>query len=110
VIRVYVAGPLTKGDQFANVRTAVLAGEELRAAGFLAFVPHLLTLWHLITGSLDYEAAMAWCLGWLATCHAVLRLPGESSGADREVARARELGIPVYHSVAELVASTQRVA
>jgi hypothetical protein len=32
----------------------------------------------------------------LARCDALLRLPGESPGADREVKRARELWIPVY--------------
>jgi len=32
-----------------------------------------------------------------------MRLPGESPGADREVALAAELGIPVFYSVEELV-------
>ena len=32
----------------------------------------------------------------LARCDAVLRLPGESTGADRDVAIARERGLPVY--------------
>src|SRR5437868_6760961 len=31
----------------------------------------------------------------LECCDAVLRIPGESRGADMEVARARELGLPV---------------
>lgn len=38
----------------------------------------------------------------LAHCDAVLRLPGESTGADNDVRIARERGIPVYHSIAEL--------
>jgi len=38
----------------------------------------------------------------LAHCDAVLRLPGESTGADQDVAIARERGIPVYHSVDEI--------
>ena len=32
----------------------------------------------------------------LAHCDAVLRLPGESTGADQDVAIARERGLPVY--------------
>ena len=32
----------------------------------------------------------------LARCDAVLRLPGESAGADQDVAIARERGLPVY--------------
>ena len=40
----------------------------------------------------------------LQHCDAVLRLPGESKGADQDVAIARERGLPVYHSIEELVA------
>jgi hypothetical protein len=38
----------------------------------------------------------------LSRCDAVLRIPGASRGADLDVARARELGLPVYSDVAEL--------
>ncbi|MDF1477550.1 DUF4406 domain-containing protein [Leifsonia sp. H3M29-4] len=40
----------------------------------------------------------------LQHCDAVLRLPGESKGADQDVAIALERGLPVYHSIEELVA------
>jgi hypothetical protein len=43
---------------------------------------------------------------WLKCCDAVLRLPGESTGADREVALAKELGIPVYYSIADIPITT----
>ena len=33
---------------------------------------------------------------------AVLRLPGESAGADQDVEIARERGIPVYHALEEV--------
>jgi hypothetical protein len=45
---------------------------------------------------LDYD------LNWLAKCDAVLRLPGASSGADREVEYAQKLGIPVFYSIEEI--------
>jgi len=35
-------------------------------------------------------------------CDAVLRIPGESRGADMDVARARNMGLPVYFDVDEL--------
>jgi hypothetical protein len=35
-------------------------------------------------------------------CDAVLRLPGASRGADMDVARARERGLPVYRAIAEI--------
>ena len=38
----------------------------------------------------------------LQHCDAVLRLPGESTGADQDVAIAQERGIPVYHDVSEI--------
>ncbi|KQX05168.1 MULTISPECIES: hypothetical protein [unclassified Leifsonia] len=38
----------------------------------------------------------------LQHCDAVLRLPGASSGADQDVAIARERGLPVYTSLAEI--------
>ncbi|WP_423463096.1 DUF4406 domain-containing protein [Promicromonospora sp. MS192] len=38
----------------------------------------------------------------LAHCDAVLRLPGDSTGADQDVATARLRGLPVYHDVAEI--------
>ncbi|WP_370666952.1 DUF4406 domain-containing protein [Streptomyces sp. IBSBF 2507] len=38
----------------------------------------------------------------LAHCDAVLRLPGESAGADQDVATARRRGLPVYLDTAEI--------
>ncbi len=38
----------------------------------------------------------------LAHCDAVLRLPGDSKGADQDVAIARDRGIPVYFSLEEI--------
>jgi hypothetical protein len=43
----------------------------------------------------------------LQHCDAVLRLPGASAGADQDVAIARERGLPVYHSVAEIPVVSQ---
>lgn len=46
----------------------------------------------------------------LQRCDAVLRLPGESRGADQDVAIARERGIPVYTALDEVpgVSATTR--
>ena len=38
----------------------------------------------------------------LARCDAVLRLPGESTGADQDVAIARERGLPVFYELDEI--------
>jgi NTP pyrophosphatase (non-canonical NTP hydrolase) len=41
-------------------------------------------------------------LQWIPHCHALVRMPGESEGADDEVMEAERLGIPVFHSMREL--------
>jgi hypothetical protein len=38
----------------------------------------------------------------LEHCNGVLRLPGDSTGADQDVAIARRRGIPVYHNIQEI--------
>lgn len=38
----------------------------------------------------------------LQRCDAVLRLPGESKGADNDVRLARERGLPVYHRLQDV--------
>ena len=38
----------------------------------------------------------------LEHCDAVLRLPGESTGADQDVAIARQREIPIFHHIAEV--------
>lgn len=106
--RIYVAAPYTYGDVVVNVRAAVLCGTELMELGFTPFVPHLYHLWHTITPR-GYEDWMTLCLSWLETCDAVLRLPGDSKGADREVARAGELGIPVFHDIRSLIEARHAV-
>jgi hypothetical protein len=42
----------------------------------------------------------------LQHCDAVLRLPGDSTGADQDVRIARERGLPVYFDHAEIPALT----
>lgn len=101
--RVYIAGPMSGSGAIAsNVRIAIQAADELMQAGFFPFVPHLTHFWHMISPK-EYEEWLELDFGWLAVCNAVLRLPGESPGADREVDRATDLGIPVFYSVAEVV-------
>jgi len=38
----------------------------------------------------------------LGRCDAVLRIPGQSAGADLDVARAHDLGLPVYTALEEI--------
>lgn len=104
-MRVYISGPYTQGDTLLNIRDAILAAEEVRAAGHAPFVPHLTAFWHMLTPR-PYEDWMQMDLEWVLGSEAVIRLPGESLGADREVAQAQLKGIPVYNGVAHFLART----
>jgi hypothetical protein len=104
--KIYVASPYSIGDPLANVLRQIDAGEELINAGFYPYLP-LLSHYQDIVFPHDYETWMRLTGAWLSVCDALLRLPGESPGADREVALARKLGIPVFYSIAELIAATQ---
>lgn len=103
-MRIYVAGPLTQGDLWRNVERAQDAGAALLDAGHTPFIPHLFAYWslHECTLHLGYEDWMALDFKWLAQCEGLLRLPGYSPGSDREVERARELGLPVFYSLEDL--------
>jgi len=98
---VYVAGPYTKGDVSRNVHNAIVTGNNLRALGFTPFIPHLTHFWHMILEH-DIDYWYRYDLEWLGKCDALFRIPGESYGADKEVERAKELGIPVFTSFEEI--------
>lgn len=106
MIFAYVAGPYSGETQEAveqNVARAIDAGDRLEDAGIRAFIPHLSHYRHLRKPR-HYEAWMEIDFDWLGRCDVLVRLPGKSSGADREVALARESGIPVFDSVEKLIA------
>ena len=91
---VYVAGPIT-GDPFGCVRQAAEAFDRLRHAGCVPFLPQLSVI-HEMVSPRPYETWMAHDFDVIAKCDALVRLPGASPGADREVAFARSLTMPVF--------------
>jgi len=107
---VYVAGPYTNPDPVQNTHDTVLeAGRIIEEGRVTPLVPHLTLLWHLVEPR-SLEFWYAYDLATLARCDAVLRLEGASTGADREVEFAREIGKPVFTSKAELYAWVDEVA
>ena len=102
---VFVSAPYTNPDPVQNVRRAILAGDRLREAGYIPFVPHLDLVWNLLAPhGLDYW--LEWDKAWIAKCDALVRLDGYSPGGDEEVRYAEELGLPVYNGVEALVRRT----
>lgn len=100
-IYVYVAGPYTNPDPVKNTSRIILVADELAVKGYTPYVPHLTMFWHLLCPhNIDFWYKYDLC--WLDKCDCILRLSGESIGADMEVAYAKEHGKPVYYSTSEL--------
>jgi hypothetical protein len=94
-MRVYVAGPYTKPDPEANTLQALKVADTLLAMGHTPFVPHLYHYWEAFSPK-PYEIWTGLDMQWLEQCEAVFLITGDSPGAEAEVARAKELGIPIY--------------
>ena len=91
---IYVAGPIS-GDPWGCVRQAIDAFDLLRDVGAVPFLPQLSVL-HAMIRETSYEDFMAYDFDVIRCADALVRLPGESPGADREVAFAHEIGTPVF--------------
>ncbi len=100
-MRVYIAGAYTKGDVAVNVREAILAADGVAALGHTPYLPHLTHFWHIVAPH-PWQFWLQLDLAWLDLCDCVLRLEGESVGADREVAYAQQHCIKVYYGLKEL--------
>ena len=104
MIAVYIASPYTKGDVAVNVRESFIVADELVKLGYAPFPPLFSHFWHFLSPK-PYETWTTLDKEWVLRCDCLLRLPGESSGADAEVALAVENNIPVFYSIGELTAS-----
>ncbi len=100
---VFIAGPMsTSGEPGQNLNAAAVAAADLLLAGYFPFVPHVTWILHAIRPDVAVKTRQRWDHYWLAFCDAVLRLPGDSRGADEEVALAEKIGMPVFHDLQSL--------
>lgn len=97
---IYLSGPMTLGHQFDNVREAMRHATLLREAGHAVILPQLNYWWEMVFPG-DLETYMSMDLALLERADVVVRIPGESQGADREVAHASLYGIPTFIGTAE---------
>lgn len=98
MIKIYIASAYTKGDTAINVKAQIDAFAKLMDAGFAPFAPLYSHFQHLVHPR-DYSKWMELDFEWIPVCDCLVRLPGESSGADKEVELAIKLGKPVFHSI-----------
>jgi hypothetical protein len=92
---VYLAGPYSKGDVAQNVHRMLRVADYLANLGVMCYVPLLTHFWHLVYPR-EYEFWMKYDLLFLEKCDCLIRLKGESAGADREVDHAKRLKMPVH--------------
>ena len=118
-MRIYICGPISRGNLADNVNQATAAFIELAKLGYEPHCPH----WSVYSKKCyaDWQSERIVChgtangnnelthadwlridLAWVAVADAVLRLPGDSVGADQEVMFAKQRGIPVFASIEQL--------
>lgn len=90
---VYVAGPIT-GNPWGCVKQATDVFPKLRSIGLVPILPQLSVI-HEMVNPLSYEEWIEYDLDLIENCDLLMKLPGESPGADRETMRAKGLDIPV---------------
>ena len=92
----YIAGPYTKPDPVSNTRAALDEATVLLDSGLVApIVPHLSLHWDLVHPR-PYEQWLDLDLDVIRRCDALYRLPGESTGAEREWAHAVRFNLPRF--------------
>jgi hypothetical protein len=100
---VYIAGPLSKGPLEMNIRNAVSVGRTLLASDIDPVIPHLYCFMEMMFPLQDYERWLKFDFELIKRCDALLRIPGLSDGADREVSFAVDRGVPVFFDVETLL-------
>ena len=102
--RVYVAGAISCDHSVGyldNIRRGMKLSYEVLKAGFAPFVPFFDYHFSLM-GPMSEEEYYGYSMAWLEACDAVIVVNEgweESVGTVREIARARELGMPVFFSL-----------
>ena len=115
--KIYIAGAITPYPSehpvlgfLGNIKRGTRKAVEVLLAGYIPFCPFIDFLYFFqlrngenITEKMIKELSMV----WLESCDAVLVLPKyrKSSGTLAEITRAKELEIPVFYSLEDLIDS-----
>jgi hypothetical protein len=98
---IYIASPYTVGDVAGNVHIQIEAAHKILDLGHCPIVPLLSHYLH-IHRQRDYEDWVKMDLAIIPRVDALIRLPGESRGADSEVELAKSTGVKVVFGWPEL--------
>ena len=102
MIKVYIASPYTKGDVAVNVKRQLDMVDLLMDHGFAPFAPLYSHFQHMAHPR-AYQDWIKMDMEWVKICDCVLRLEGESSGADNEIKLAKLEGLDVFYHVEDLI-------
>jgi len=108
MLRVFIAGPYNADNVLSvlgNMRRGMEMSVKVLKAGMSPFCPWLDYHFSLIDDSLTIQDYYNYSIAWVEGSEALLVLEGwESSvGTKGEIARAEELGIPVFYSFRALL-------
>jgi hypothetical protein len=109
--KIYIAGAYSADnvmDVLTNMRKGMRLSTEAFLAGFAVFCPWLdhQFVWQLREGeTLTIDNFYQYSLTWLSVSDAILLVPGyeNSYGTQKELEKAKELGIPVFHTLQQLI-------
>ncbi len=112
---IYIGGPYSGRDNHGNhgymvieqnILNARNAMKELVLAGYGVFCPHTHSShFEVITPNVPIDYWYELDIYFLQFCNGFLRLPGHSSGADKEVELCVKWNIPVFYSIEDLKAT-----
>lgn len=92
--KVYLSGPISKGGKVENFKRFIAAQKRLIDAGFAVLNPGL-SMAPEIADHCDHATWLENDLPWVEAADLLVRLPGESVGADMEVKAAIAAGVEV---------------
>jgi hypothetical protein len=95
---IYLSGPITKGNPKTNFKQACDAQRVLMESGRYAVINPMLTMAHPDEKEITWDCWLRTDLEIVTRVDRVIRLPGLSSGADKECDYARSIGVPVFHA------------
>lgn len=98
---IYLACPMTTGGFTHNTRRCLEVADRLFIKGYSPIPPVLTWYWDVVSPK-SHEDWLCYDFGIIGVCDGILRISGDSEGADMEMDFAARNGIPVYFSEYDL--------
>lgn len=100
--KVYIASPYTLGDVAKNVKAQIDTANDLYELGFNVFTPIVAAHFQHMVHPRNWDFWLELDYEWIDVCDCLLRLDGESAGADLEVEYAKRKDKKVFYNIVDL--------